>query len=65
MVKMGSPSKDLDALKHSHKLLNSVSANPVLHNHIRGSDTTYDRNWENAINGRSLQTRISPKPNQY
>jgi hypothetical protein len=53
MVKMGSPSKDLDALKHSHKLLNSVSANPVLHNHVRGSDAIYDKNWENAINGRS------------
>ena len=30
MVKMGSPSKDLDALKHSHKLLNSVKQNPII-----------------------------------
>lgn len=38
MARMGSPSKDRDALKHSHRVLKSVSENPVLHNHLKGQN---------------------------
>ena len=54
MVKMGSPSKDKDALKHSHRVLKSVAENPVLHNHIKGQNVTYDQMWDDAMNGRNL-----------
>lgn len=53
MVRMGSPSKDKDALQHSNKLLHSVNKNPVLHNHVRGADPSYDQMWEDAVNGRT------------
>jgi hypothetical protein len=59
MVKMGSPSKDLDALKHSHKLLNSVKQNPIIHNNIRGLDQNYDEMWEDTINGRAFNKKTN------
>lgn len=42
MVKMGSPSKDLDNKKHSKSLLKSVHDNPVIHNKVRGQIKPYD-----------------------
>jgi hypothetical protein len=36
MVKMGSPSKDLDNKGHSKNVLKSVNENPVYHNRVRG-----------------------------
>jgi hypothetical protein len=54
MTKMGSPSKDRDAYQHSHKKLRSVQQNPVVHNHVRGSDHKYDQMWEDAVNGRAF-----------
>jgi len=53
MVKMGSPSKDKDALKQSKKVLARANQNPVLHNHVRGFDEKYDSMWEDAMHNKS------------
>ena len=51
MVKMNSPSKDKDALKHSKRTLKDARENPVLHNDIRGQDLSFDDMWEQNVHG--------------
>jgi hypothetical protein len=51
MVKMGSPSKDLDNKKHSKNVLKSTNENPVYHNNIRGQIKPYDELWEQVVHG--------------
>jgi hypothetical protein len=58
MVKMGSPSKDRNALQHSHKVLSKPSHNPVIHNHVRGFDQKYDNMWEDAMHANKNEPSI-------
>lgn len=54
MVKMGSPSKDIDALAHSRKVLSSIERNPVVHNFVEGTDAKFDKLWDETLHGRHL-----------
>ena len=66
MVKMGSPSKDKDALKHSHKKLRgAVDANPVVRNAVKYRDQHFDNMWEDTLAGRGFPEEQEEDENDF
>lgn len=57
MVKMGSPSKDLDQFQHSRHVLSSIDHNPILHNFVEGADHKYDQLWDDTLHSRPYREK--------
>lgn len=64
MVKMGSPSKDLDARRASRHQLAHADDCSVIVNRVDGTDNTFDNMWEDALHNKSSSSGNHLNPNK-